>query len=577
MARTNKLYSLTEGDQALFEKTKENPNYFSSFYMKSPSTGTWWRPYAETERWAKGYEQLLANWKHEGEPDFFVVEQKGSKTKYQVVWEDDLTYPTFHNHHGVLFMPWQLEVYQRPQRICVIFGGFGSGKSVYGVIANLIRAATIPGFRAVLLAPNSTQAGDLFKTAMDLIYDTPYKERFLLRSVEKPFPKLTIGNDLVGQNILQFFPIGDTVGTKKVLSLRLDAAFIDQAESLDDIGEILKDVGSRMLGQFKGRPRMGRIDFSANSNENQALWELYDQGETTPQRVMAKTVATWDNPFITDEQLKEVKQDVGNDAESIRVHMAGGRPKGGGEHFSLETINIMHDRTLDERMAKCRENNTKGHVYSETRKVGVYEWRLPREEGHDYLVVADPGWDNPPKRNAAAILVWDYTDFPAVPAHLVGFYWVFGNNSPLPWITTYDDQVSYFNAHWANAIDATGAQSGYEKMVSRLQAINVQGMSLSGGHKPTYLNFAKTMAAKGYLKIPNIQGMFMQLSKYRLPDEHLAQDIVMAIVLGAGWLEGRFHITESGDPQSDMVQPNADEDRYIREVSEDRYSMSDRS
>ena len=47
---------------------------------------------------------------------------------------------------------------------------------------------------------------------------------------------------------------------------------------------------------------------------------------------------TWDNPFITDDQLDEIKQDVGGDAESIRVYMEGGRPITGGEHFSAETL-----------------------------------------------------------------------------------------------------------------------------------------------------------------------------------------------------------------------------------------------
>jgi hypothetical protein len=48
---------------------------------------------------------------------------------------------------------------------------------------------------------------------------------------------------------------------------------------------------------------------------------------------------------------------------------------------------------------------------------------MPSEarKGRNYLLIGDPGSDNPPRRNAGVIWVLDITDFPKKRASLVYF------------------------------------------------------------------------------------------------------------------------------------------------------------
>lgn len=577
-----KLYQVSDGDLAIFKKVEQtkNPNWFSSYYLRGSTTGTWWHPNAITDKWRLGYETLFRVWEQKGMPDEFRYGREGQESEYRVVWLD-ASEPSFHHQHGFLFQPWQLQVYNAPQRIRLAIGGYGSGKTALGVMSMLVRAATLPGYRGVILAPSSNMTTAAFTEAVVTMEGTLYKERFLLKSTERPFPKITIGNSHIGsQNTIQFFPIGDAVGVSKILSLTVDEFFIDQAEQLFNFSEIIRKVGSRMRGMHKGRPRLGHMTFSANADDNEEMWDLFDEAERDPERVFAIRPKTWDNPFITDEQIIQIKKDVGGDEESIRVHMEGGRPVTGGEHFSAETLAKCKSDALDEKMDKGLAQKLPNYTKKRTDKIGVYEFLLPPEPGRNYLVAADPGYDNPPNRNSAVIVVFDYTGFPQVPAQLVGFSWVFGNHSPEPWLAKYEELVRRYQAYLANCFDSTGPQAGYERLAPALNDIHAYGMSLSGGNKFVYLNHLKRMCARGLFQFPRIPALFHQLSKYRLPDDKLRQDIVSALMIAAGWLEGVFYLSQE-DAQMRNDRDSLDRsfrdrnygrggDRHMREVGRTR-------
>lgn len=559
-----KLHALTEGELEIFKRYKEtgNPNVFTSFYLRGESTGTWWNPGAINERWSKGYDTLRAIWISKGKPGRFEYGKAGQERSYRVIPDEDPEYPRFHDHHGFLFQPWQLDLFKAEQRIRVVVGGFGCGKTYAGIASMLVKAATLPGYRGLVLAPNSTMTGEVHQQAERIMYGTRYAERFLIKSTERPFPKLVIGNDHVGESMIQFFPIGDSVGVKKILTLTIDECLIDQSEQLDNIREVVRAVGSRMRGDYNGRVLESKMTFLANADENDELWDLYDETQTDPDRVWSISPRTWDNPFITDEQIEAIKKDVGGDEESIRVHMEGGRPITGGEHFSQETLALCKSDLLDDLMRKAVEDNLEGHVYNKADKIGVWEWALPPEKNRKYLVVADPGYDNPPRRNSAVIMVFDYTDFPEGPAQIRAFYWVFGNNSPWPWIDKFIHCVQTYDAFWSNAIDDTGMQSYYTRVIAELQAVNANGLSLTRATKMGYLNLAKSMAAKGLFKFPSISRLFRQLSRYRLPDDNLDQDIVMTLLLAAGWLESVFYTSKE---PAQIRKTYAQNDRLYRE------------
>lgn len=571
------IYRLTEGDKKIFQKYKEtgNPNWITSYYLKSESTGTWWNPDALSDKWKNGYEAIRQHWISIGRPNKFEFLGNEKRT-YLVVEGYNRNHPRFHDHHGFLFQPWQLELFHSKARVNTIVGGYGCGKTLGGITSMLVDSITLPGYRGLVLAPNATQVGEIFEQAMSLMYETEYLKRFLVKAVEKPHPLIVFSNDYVGESKIQFFPIGDAKGVKKVLTLTVDEVLIDQSEQLFNIQEIVRVVGSRMRGTYRGRPRKGKMTFLANADDNPALWEQYDEAEKNPRRYFSLSPKTSDNPFITDQQLLDIMEDVGGDKESIRVHMEGGRPITGGAHFSREALELLRSPILDAEMARLIESGkTTNYEYETANKVGVVSWRLPPVKGHRYLVVADPGYGNPPKRNAPVIGVWDYTDFPSTPARLIGFHWVYGNNSPWPWIEKYTSLVKLYNAETSNAIDDTGMQSFYTRVVSELSAVNATGMSLAGQYKFGYLNIAKSIMNRGLLQSPSISGVFTQLSRYEIEDKEMPQDIVMMFLIAVGWLESQFFISSyRGEAQSPVE--NSRYDRRIDRVEKTARSLSAR-
>lgn len=559
-----KLYSLTENEREIFQKaaTTGNPNWFNSFYLNGEMTGTWWKPNQRSDRWKNGYETLFTVWKSKGRPETFMYGRVGSENEYNAHFRSETgDLPLFHHRHGFLLQPWQLDLARAKQRVSTVIGGVGCGKTLGVDDMMLYWAATLPGFRGLCLAPNSTMTHEMFDQAMRLMEGTKYQERFLLKSPESPFPKIVIGNDHVGpDNTITFLPIGDAKGIRKVLTLTIDAAVVDQTEQLDNVKDMIRVLGGRMRGSYRGRDMLGRMIFLANAEDNDELWDLLGQGNPPTKRFYSAQPKTWDNPFITDDQLDDIKQDVGGDEESIRVYMEGGRPLSGGEHFSAATLMKCKSPELDGLMAAAKEKKTE-YTFSRADRIGVYEWALPPRPGRKYLVVADPGYDNPPARNSAVVMVFDYTDFDADgdgKALLWGFFWIFGNHDPWPWINKYVECVKIYGAQFSNAIDASGFQSYYERLIPELQKVNVLGMNLNEQTKKGYLNLAKSMAAKGMFKFPNISRLFQQLSRYTLPDKDLSQDMVAAFLIAVGWLETTFYGVKTGStPRPQGYDPNS--------------------
>lgn len=542
------LYELTDGELAIIRRAQEtdDPNWFLDWFLKSETTGTYFKPYASTEVWAKRYDALYNAWQDQNEANRFLY--KGNE--YQVRMKRDLDKPIFFHNHGFRLLPWQIELFQQRKNINVVVGGYGCGKTGGMVALALYQLATVPGYRIAFTAPSGNQAMEAYKLANNLITNTLYQQKFLLGKTLKPPATITVGNSLVGDgNTMEIYSIGDDVS--KIETFNLHAAVVDQAEKFENINEVIRVIGSRFRGQVQGYEIEGNMYFLANSADNEPLWRLYDEAESDPDRVQAMSPTTYDNIYITDEQLVNIEKNVGGDDQSIAVHMKGARPLGSGEHFPKHVLEKVLSPALDEMMANGRKVDPHSYIIEEHDKVGIVRWELPYESGHDYLVVFDPGTDNPPNRNSAVGLVWKYTDFPTAPASLVGFSWVYGNHSVEPWIAEYMRLVDKFRAKYSNAIDATGWQSGYVEGIWAFDDEKPGAMSLTISKKARYLNFAKRMSARGLLKAPFIPPLFSQLSRYRLPDNNISQDIVMAYILSAGWLEHLLYL--GGEEETSLV------------------------
>lgn len=151
------LYQITEGDLKIFDKVRRtgNINWFTNFYLRSKDSGTWWRPVtqddmdelyipefiAKAQKWKAGYEHLRQWWLDLDRPEHFIEVGDGryervtqqqhdehihfTPRKYKTVIELDEEFPAFQHNHGMIFLPWQLEMFQAPQPIKVVVGGMG--------------------------------------------------------------------------------------------------------------------------------------------------------------------------------------------------------------------------------------------------------------------------------------------------------------------------------------------------------------------------------------------------------------------------------------------------------------------
>ena len=548
------LYRLNPGDRAIFEAANEDPNYFTEFYFKGKATGTYWRKITETssipeidaiiQRWQLGYDILYEKWMKLNKPGIF----EHDDVVYIVIFDNSES-PTFFNHHGTVVLDWWKEYWSAKQKTRVCIGGYGSAKTWMEMCRNLKKMATTPYYRCFVIAPFSIQATEVLTQAKRLLTGTEYQKRFMddrgFRS--RPNPAIIVRNDLCGESIMEFFSIEKNAD--KLLNLSGDAFHVEQAEQVDNLDGLLEIIGSRLRGQVAGLELEGIITFIANSDEggNPQLWDYFDEAETDPDSVLATQPWIFDNPYITPNQLIEIAKRISRQGvQNLDRALKGARPKGSGEHFPRESIEKCHSETLDEMMEiELKKENTKA-ILRTMPKAQVVEWSLPPEKDHIYLQAADPGYANPPARNSAAIMVFDITYFPEVPASLRAFYWVYGENSPDPWIMKYLEYCHTYGCIGRNGFDATGPQSGYGHFVHGLHMLNPWEVKMGGGTKYIYLNAAKTLMSRGKFAFPNIPMLFAQLSKYKLPDDKLRQDLVATLTVAAAQLDWMFFGADDG-------------------------------
>lgn len=551
------LYKLTDGDRAIFAATKTNPNFFTDYYLRSPTSGTWWREVdsgsknvevpeikALVDRWERGYERLFDEWSKIGKPEQFEYANR----KYNAV--EEAMGIAFHDHHGILFLDWQVQLWHATQPTAVVLGGYGSGKSYGEMLINMIRMATLRQFRAFVLAPFQEQAKEIFDQILNVIADTEYAKRFLIAQPRSPRPKIIVGNDLVGESTMEFYPINEN--PEKVLNLSGDVAHIEQAEQLEEIQKLIRLVGSRFRGRVGGRERLGLIRFIANAEDNTELWDLVDEAEEDPAEILYLAPSTFDNIHNTPRQLKIIAKRMGSDPNIRASALKGARPIGSGEHFPHSAIAKCRADWLDDLMADGLKRELSGFHRVEAPKAGVVEWTIPPMENGIHLLVADPGWANPPERNSAAIMVFEITDFPTRPAHLRAFAWVYGNGSPDPWLQKYAEYCIEYNCVSRNAFDATGPQAGYERWVHGLHTLLPTPYNFGGVAKFVALNTTKKMINNGLLTFPNLPMLFNQMTKYKLPDDKIRQDLVMAVLVACNWLEQLYY--DVGEGETDVEE-----------------------
>jgi hypothetical protein len=566
------IYQISADDLEIFKLGSTNVNYLTDHYVRTPTSGTYWQHRDENDQNFDPERELVwqmmrHDWIMEGRPEKQYVWQPppdlrfflmfGGAIKFNIQWDDNHE-PKFWHHHGWLLQPWQLVAHHAAQPDVTIIGGFGCGKTSLIAMSLAMMAITIPNFRGFAIAPQMLQAMEVYTYLNTTLKGTPYWDNFVWNNPQRPWPKLIVRNSFVGESTIEIFSIEHD--PEKIRTLEGDVAFLDQAEKFDELEDIQRDLGTRLRGAVKGRPRLGKMTWIANAGDNPMLWERFDMGEYQPKNYLSLNPRSTDNPYLSTKDLANLRRRVGGTEEEVEQWMEGRRPMGSGEHF---TRKMVEEATNDE-INKLLEYQTSlpatdprridGFVMKRTQQLGIYHYEIPPDHlaKRDYIVISDPGSGNPPDRNTPVIGVFDVTEFPQKRMKMVAFEWVFGNGSYWPWALAYQRYVETYRAYGRNAFDSTGVQKGFDELIFSEMGLAAEGMNMAVSGKMMCLNALKFFMGKGLIEIPYIAYMSNQLTNYRLPDNKIRQDLVMMLSMAASWARRLYYVDlDSDDAPSD--------------------------
>jgi len=581
------IYRMSQADYEIMERGKTDPNYITDYYMRAPTSGTRWmrtpQPFDEDK--ARGWAFLYQKWNEADRPERLFVHDD---IEYTMQWDME-GYPLFWHKHGWLWQPWQKDWFLCPQPEVTVVGGFGSGKTAAIATILAVLAMTTPNFRGFAVAPQMIQAMEVYKYIMMNFSGTPWFDRFVWNFPKKPYPQFVLKSDYIGESTIEILSIEHD--PEKVRTLEGDIIFLDQAEKIMELDDLIRDLGSRLRGQIQGRAKLGKLNLVANAGDNPQLWMRYDMAEWEPDTYKSFNPASWDNIYLTKSDITNLKRRVGGEGVDVDQWMAAKRPMGRGEHFPPDMVKDCTDDGLDHIMDQAQATvkearevieRTRGKtpikledlpeyyfIKKTSQKIGVYQWEMPPDHkaGRQYIVIADPGQGNPPDRNSAAIFAWDITEFPEKPAYLRGFNWVFGNGSYWPFLTEYERYVKLYRAQGRNAFDATGVQKGFDELVFAMMSLHAEGLNMAQNGKYLALNAAKMFMGKRLMVFPYISHLSNQLTNYVLPDTKIRQDLVMGICMSALYMR-RYYWEDAQDDDGTYPVATTRTDRRDRPLKD---------
>ena len=259
-----------------------------------------------------------------------------------------------------------------------------------------------------------------------------------------------------------------------------------------------------------------------------------------------------DNPYLTADQLGAIKRRI-KDPEKRKQLTKSERPLPRGNEFTPELLEPRQSREMDDVMRHARENNLRGYYVEETQQAGTVLWVRPPNEFDRYVLIGDPGQNTPPDRNSGVVVVLRVTGFPQVPAEVAAFHWVDGQGSYWPFINQMEEWYRAYRPIYT-AFDASGTQKGFDELVFAQKGMLVEGVQVNT-NKMRMVVALKLILGKQKLLMPReIQGIWMQLADWRMPDTKLRQDIASCLFMTADVLNRLFVIDESEQQEMEVEE-----------------------
>lgn len=515
---------------------------------------------------------------------YFFSDQPGEK----VGWQLD---NNFEEEHA-----WQLEAAHAKQPRIVILGGFASGKTWWFAIAAAMIAAMYQDFKFLNIAPTYKQSVVAYEAIVTLANGCPF-EKLIWKKRERPSPSITLRFVYRGKTITSTLEFWTGYDPKGLRTKEVDWFNIDQAESFEDLDDVLVEVGTRVRGKTGDRVRMGRLSMTANSDDNPTLWQQVDYGELFPDDYFVRIVSTRHNKNVTEEQLRMMIRDINE--QEVAQKIDGARPFGKGLEFSSDVIAACEDEIWGEAISDLAAQQVPGYTVSRQSSAGVVYMETPRVDGRDYLLIGDPGKGTAPFRNAPVLFVWDVTEFPA---RLVAFWWGNGQGKIDPFIRMLFKFAIQYRVFYIG-VDSTGTQAGTVEVINTLvlspqmelakiasnwqdlareiseikeklppATLRINGLDFSGHKKTIYLLATQAVLGAGILRWPAFfSGLKIQLLNYdkerdRLFKGKLVQDLVATLCMSS-YVIGQIFAGRNADEDTENPD-NEDDENFVRDRRE---------
>lgn len=479
---------------------------------------------------------------------------------------------------------WQKTFHSAAQRRIIVVGGFGTGKTRTVAMSACVWCMTTTDFAFLNAAPKAWQSELMYRFILDSARSTRFED-LIYESPKRPYPKIELRfyvRDILVVSTMEFMSVDKNAN--QILSWEGDWVNIDEAGLLDNLGETIRNLGSRLRGNAKGRPRLGRLSMTTNSWDNAEMWQRYDLAASLPDDYLSLTVSTRHNHNVTEEQLRMLLKDIPEDEHQRFID--GSRPEGRGTYFSRSKVYECEDALYEAFITDQIKCKTDGFALQSISGTGVVYFRIPPVPNHIYMLLGDPGTGDAPDRNAPNLQVWDVTSFPKYKASLASFWWGGGGGSITPFINRLLTYMADFNPVFTG-VDSTGPQKFTAELLNtyllgtrvdseqREQWIGnvdlsgvlqkrISGLDFSGGKKPAYLIAGRLLIEAGLVTWPKfVYGMRSQLTNYdpdkdRINEPKFPQDLVATFCMSAFAIRTWFHIDpkQIAVPNTQIIDPD---------------------
>ena len=422
----------------------------------------------------------------------------------------------------------QFVFHHSPQPNITMLAGLGAGKTLAAALSLFSNAFLIPHFKGLNTSITSGQAELAFNMLEPRIKDNRKVEPYITDILQRPYPtiKFKNGSELVFR----------TAGyqARNIRGYEYDCVNFDEG-GYERSSYTFQVLRGRLRGvRPDGTSRMNRLSITTTPTDMPWLVDRWNLGHPTdgerfePRRYCSLRCTTYDNTFLTLEQIEEIVADYTD--SMIEQEIMAQFPDYGDTEFSRSSIEQCEAVLMNDEMEMATRNvdgdphwrPKKGWEVREHPRHGIVYWHIAPDPGRRYIMAGDPGSSSPPKRNAGVVMVCDVT---TKPYELVFLHWVDGRGSILPFLRSYKYAMDVYQPVFCG-LDATGPQKGMEELAFEDQGIHVDRINFQKD-KDQMVNSLKYALTKSLFRFPFIKGLHEQLRRYRREeDKKMAQDTV---------------------------------------------------